>query len=53
MVLEEEIVFVCTSTDSPEDRTAHEFINIGAKTIDDLWESAYSFIVNVLWQLTS
>lgn len=53
MVLEQEIIFVCTTTNSPEDSAAHEFVNIGAETINDLWESASSFIVNCLWQLAS
>jgi hypothetical protein len=39
MVLEEEVVFVSSPPYPSKDCTAHEIINIGPKSIDDLLSS--------------
>jgi len=36
MVLEQKIVFVGNSTNTPEDSTAHEVVGIGAKPVNNL-----------------
>lgn len=36
MVLEQEVVFVCGSTNTPEDSATHEMIGIGAEAVNNL-----------------